>query len=418
MRDAFERAIIENPDDRASYSAYADWLQEQGDPRGEFIAVQLALEDESRPKDARDALKAREAELLAEYEREWLGELAPFVFEEGTERRTPAGYVEDYSTGTKTLWERGVLSGLIIDRISTALAHALVDSPATRFVRELHLYGTMSGYQGRIAEELQRVETPKGVSDHSELFELIGSTLLANLRVFRFGDKEAEPPENGWCDCHTFLPGLEHVIASAPRIEELHLLCNEYDLDAVFVLPNLSKLRVLRAYHVGESRSQKPRYEYGLDKLASNPTFANLTHLQFHPHWAEQGDGGGGDESFIPLAQVQALLRSPHLRKLTHLQLRLSDMGDDGIRAFIASGILKQLQWLDLRHGCVTDEGAALLAACPDAKRLERIDLSRNAVTADGLAALRAAGVNAVANNPLTPTELGSREYLREGDFE
>ena len=93
-------------------------------------------------------------------------------------------------------------------------------------------------------------------------------------------------------------------------------------------------------------------------------------------------------------------------------------MGDEGIHEFITSGILKQLQWLDLRHGCVSDEGARLLAACPDAKRLERIDLSRNAVTADGLAALRAAGVNAVANNPLTPSELESREYLREGDFE
>ncbi len=36
MREAFERALVDNPDERATSSAYADWLQEQGDPRGEF----------------------------------------------------------------------------------------------------------------------------------------------------------------------------------------------------------------------------------------------------------------------------------------------------------------------------------------------------------------------------------------------
>ena len=114
------------------------------------------------------------------------------------------------------------------------------------------------------------------------------------------------------------------------------------------------------------------------------------------------------EQSFIPLEQVRALVRSTHLKKLTHLQLRLSDMGDDGIREFIASGILKQLKWLDLRHGCVTDEGARLLAECPDAKHLERIDLSRNSGHGrrTGRAPLR--GVNAVANQPLTQSELES----------
>src|SRR5262245_7054655 len=46
MRAALESALIENPDDLASDRAYADYLSEQGDPRGEFIQVQLALEEE------------------------------------------------------------------------------------------------------------------------------------------------------------------------------------------------------------------------------------------------------------------------------------------------------------------------------------------------------------------------------------
>src|SRR4051812_25937071 len=45
--EALERAIAANPHDLAAWGAYADYLAEQGDPRGEFMHVQLALEDEN-----------------------------------------------------------------------------------------------------------------------------------------------------------------------------------------------------------------------------------------------------------------------------------------------------------------------------------------------------------------------------------
>ena len=51
---------------------------EHGDPRGEFIQVQLALEDESRSSVERRKLKRREADLLARHRRAWLGNLYPF----------------------------------------------------------------------------------------------------------------------------------------------------------------------------------------------------------------------------------------------------------------------------------------------------------------------------------------------------
>ena len=40
--DAFLQAIIEDPDHDAPRLLYADWLEERGDPRGEFIRVQCA----------------------------------------------------------------------------------------------------------------------------------------------------------------------------------------------------------------------------------------------------------------------------------------------------------------------------------------------------------------------------------------
>jgi uncharacterized protein (TIGR02996 family) len=77
MRAAFERAILENPDDRGTFAAYADWLFDQGDPRGELMQVQLALEEEGRDPDERTRLRQRETELLAAHQAEWLGALAP-----------------------------------------------------------------------------------------------------------------------------------------------------------------------------------------------------------------------------------------------------------------------------------------------------------------------------------------------------
>ncbi|QJW97774.1 WGR domain-containing protein [Frigoriglobus tundricola] len=415
--EAFEKALIENPDDLAGWCAYADYLVERDDPRGEFMQVQIALEDEKRPKKERDALKKKEKAILEKYEREWLGGLAAFVFEEKSDDDREDG-LEHYPTRVTCAWQRGVISSVTVGRLSMALAQVLAVAPAAQFVRELHVHDTMLGYYGEDVPDQPRPrrKTPKGLDRHNELFELIGSPLLANLRHFQMGHEI--PNVDGWCDCGVYVRGLEHVVASMSRVEVLDLYCKSYRTGPMFALPNLTHLRELRLYHLGGREWQGISPVYRLDLLAKNSAFANLTHLLFHPHQSEDSNEDHTDMSYLPLEQVRALLRSPHLKKLRHLQLRLSDMGDDGIRAIVDSGILKQLVWLDLQHGCVTDDGANLLAACPDAKRLERIDLSRNAVSAKSLAALRKAGVNAVANNPLTANELAERQYLREGDFE
>ena len=417
-REAFERAIIlENPDDAAGYAAYADWLQERGAPRGEFIAVQLALEDESRANAERMNLRARETELLRTHDREWLGDLAPHLLDHGG-----VGAREDYDDPNRRPWAEhhwrgGFLASLRVQCLTRTFAQTLAAAPSARFLRELRLHGTAYYWSLEDQEVPPRVPTPAGEREHYEWFELIGSPCLRNLRVFYVGDEEAEPHEDGWCDCHTSTPGIHHVIAGMPRVEELHLLCKDYESAALFSLSNLSNLSVLRIYHLGGYNWDR-RYEYALDVIATNPAFRSLTHLLFHPHQPEGLGDDGQYHSYLPLDQVRALVGSPHLPKLTHLQLRLSDMGDAGVSVIVASGILKRLKWLDLRHGCITDEGARLFAACPDAANLERLDLSRNAVTTAGLNLLRAAGVNAVANSPLTQAELDERQYLREGDFE
>ncbi|MCE9562757.1 MAG: TIGR02996 domain-containing protein [Planctomycetes bacterium] len=395
---AFERAIAADPNDGTGWRAYADYLVERNDPRGEFMQVQFALEDETLPKAARKKLQTREAALLKEHEREWLGELAPFMLE-GDEHGVH-----------KPVWRNGFLAGNGF-MLPVAFAQELAIAPAARFLRELRL-SSMGNY-GDTTPFL--ATQPPGVPRHASLFELIGSQCLRTVQVFQIGFEE--PEEDSWCECYSSAWGLEHVISQMPRIEELHLLCGDYEIGKVFALPNLQHLRVFRAFHLG-GRGGGHRYEYPLDVLAKNPAVGNLTHLLFHPHCPEGSNPQTGSESYLPLDQVKALVRSKCLPRLTHLQLRLSDAGDKGTEEIVKSGILKQLKWLDLRHGCITDEGAKVFAACTDSRNLERLDLTRNAVTAKGLKLLRAAGVNAVANNPLTAQAAAQHEYLREGAFE
>lgn len=62
-------AVYANPDDDVPRQIYADFLLERGDPRGEFIALQL-----QRARDA--APSEREKELLKKHGQQWLGALA------------------------------------------------------------------------------------------------------------------------------------------------------------------------------------------------------------------------------------------------------------------------------------------------------------------------------------------------------
>jgi uncharacterized protein (TIGR02996 family) len=68
---AFLQAIREGPDDDGPRLVYADWLDEQGDPRGEFIRVQCRLERVAPDDPEAAALRQREAELLEQHRVEW-----------------------------------------------------------------------------------------------------------------------------------------------------------------------------------------------------------------------------------------------------------------------------------------------------------------------------------------------------------
>src|SRR5947209_6860741 len=102
QREAFLAAVADAPEDDTHRLVFADWLDERGDPLGEFIRLQLELEPLRRPcPDPAAELErvrrlhgippgqdfpaedwplarqlAREAQLLRDHKAEWLGGVA------------------------------------------------------------------------------------------------------------------------------------------------------------------------------------------------------------------------------------------------------------------------------------------------------------------------------------------------------
>jgi uncharacterized protein (TIGR02996 family) len=88
--------------------------------------------------------------------------------------------------------------------------------------------------------------------------------------------------------------------------------------------------------------------------------------------------------------RLEQLLASPHLGRLSHLDVSDNRIGDAGIAHFVATS-LPRLPLLNLRHNGVGLAGAARLAASPLAGQLECLDLSANGIAPSGEALLRAA---------------------------
>jgi uncharacterized protein (TIGR02996 family) len=400
--EAFESALQANPDDLAGWCAYADYLVEHGDPQGEFMQTQIALEDAKLSKSARTALQKKEAELLKKHEAEWVGDW-PKLYAEPT--NTEGRGQINHTGGKKYEFKRGVLAAVHFGDLTVAAARAFVKSPQTRFVRELFI-----GYYAWDEEFEEGADIPEGVDSEDEAagHVLLRWPYMRHVRRFQYG-WAADEVYGDFCNFQSHMRGdlVYDFVKQMPDVEEVLIFAHLDDATKLAALP-LPKLRVLQLYH---------GWSIPLEKLAKNPSLTNLTHLLCHPHALESSD-----EPYIRLPGLKAVCRSPHLTSLTHLRLRLADFGDDGIREIIASGILKRLKVLDLRHGCVTDEGAKALAACPDLKNLQHLDLSRNRLTDEGVKALKATKVpvDLVHQRPLKGTEdaYEQQQYLFEADYE
>ena len=118
--EALEAAIAADPSRPEPWRVYSDWLQQQGDPRGELIAVQSALATTKGPEWGR--LKVRELQLLEGHAEHFYGPLKKWR----AARRTD---VE---------WKNGYLRSVMGRTLQPALME-LFAHPSARFLEQVML---------------------------------------------------------------------------------------------------------------------------------------------------------------------------------------------------------------------------------------------------------------------------------------
>jgi uncharacterized protein (TIGR02996 family) len=142
--DALLAAVHAEPDSDEVRLVYADWLQERGDPRGEFVMLQVRAAQGRAT--AADAKRARA--LLREHEDAWLGGLANVL--------------------TGTSFERGFLAAAVVAQNAAATAEAWEVAPRSKVLATVHSLeqgrGNAQHYQALVCSEhatnLRRVEIP------------------------------------------------------------------------------------------------------------------------------------------------------------------------------------------------------------------------------------------------------------------
>jgi uncharacterized protein (TIGR02996 family) len=300
---ALEAEILAQPDEAGPYLVYADWLQQQEDPRGELIVAQ------------HDRAGARETKLLSQHAAYFM----PVMLDRAL--RVPKRSGQPRSTAT---WRFGFLDEVRLALPPTekaqylALEEVVADvlaHPSGAFLRRLVL-GQGAGASYTYIAQLAAITRAK----HAGLRELVVGDFDATdmeLAQTRAGDLSpvlrATPAlrslrvKAGELRC---MQPIAHAELRTLAIETVELATREVNALCDGALPQLETLE-LASDGLGLTRAQ-------LVKLrAKTPVFPKLRHLALR---------GTLDTYSV----IDALLASPLLPRLETLELDRCDLDDAG----------------------------------------------------------------------------------------
>lgn len=313
-RAGLEAALAADPDDLVTHAAYADYLSERGDPRGDFIRLQLALEDRSQPADRLRAMESEAYRLRQRHAAEWLGPL--YAFENPVRAGRPAADPDD---SVDVQYRRGWVHRLRVRRLSPELCEAARKSPHLPLLAELEV-----GADGLFGHELD---------GHCVARLLDRSSLLTHLDLS--GQSIDMTPV---------------IVALPATLQSLRLTCNtvylgEGILAAGRVFP------ALRLLHLELQDEWDFLYEWGslIRRLADPAVLPALESLSLRlPNF---GDAG-----------VITLLETGLVGRLKGLDLCRCQITDDGAQALAADPAVPRLDALHLDDNYLSPIGIQALA--------------------------------------------------------
>ncbi len=386
-RDALEAALIANTDDVVRHAAYADYLLEQGDPRGDYIRLQLAKEDRNQSRDKLLEYDQAMLELRLRHEQEWLGNLWQFV------QRPPSArsVAEPMEPNVTMTWRRGWIDGIRVGQLTPELVQAIASNPFTR------LLGSFAVVQNTVPMETRSdpYEMPLQVS----LQPLIDSGRFANLRHFEVGSVE----ERVTADGHK----IDDAVDVMPNLESIRLCVDHYSESGLFGgdYPRL---------HTIDITNNNPRSWFYI--LGMNDGLPNLRRLSLDTVavMPVRGELGSEREPITP-TDLSMFFRTKYMKALEYLTFRNGEFADAGVEELLASGFITRLKGLDLCRCNITDTGAELLAAHPHTPKLEHLHLDNNLLSPIGIDALEAVGQRISPNQMFGPMP---QDYEAEFDAE
>ncbi len=344
-----EAMISKDPEDADAYLAYADWLQEQGDPRGELIMVQHALA--AMPKNKK-LLKAQE-QLLSDYKEHFWGDVAPYAAEMTEDVVWSMGYIK--SAKLKTTYERDPSfgdEGKMV-KYEDVLRDFLALASST-FLQSLTLgIATMDQ------------------NDYSAAIKLIAEAKRPTIKSMFIGDFHCEETELNW----SFVGFVEPLCKAVPNLEELTLRSGGLNAGKL-AFPKLKSFTVIAGGISDKALSEIAQAKW--------PKLERLS--------VQLGNEMDSKKAFKALKPI---FDAKGLKNVRHLGLGNFDASDELCTHLAKSKIAKQIEELDLSQGTLGDAGvAALVAEAKQFAKLTSIDVSENYVTNAGIKSLKALAKN------------------------
>lgn len=361
-------AIHERPDDDLPRLVYADWLEERGDPRAEFIRVQCQLAEGGADDERRPALLHREAQLLAEHGAKWSAPLSALA----TRWLFRRGFVHHATLPARVFLDRGteLFAAAPLRRVRltdldqrVVVGTELGDSRWLPRLEGLELAGRMS------AEQLRALLRSPGAAS-LRCLGLRGELSPAGLTPLG----EGALPMLDELDLRD-LPISRHLewLADA-RFRLRHLGLSRCGLvaDDARTLADSGQLGHLTRLRLRENRQLGG---IGVEQLVGSPQLEHLRYLDLHAcHVVGRG--------------LRALVRSPALRALVSLDVSDNHLPNLIYRHLAKSAQLVSLRELNLSNNLLSESGVQSLLSGPLVGRLRSLHLHNCGVNNSGLEAL------------------------------
>lgn len=333
---ALEAALVDNPDDPAPYLVHADWLQAQGDPRGELIVLQHRGVDP--------------AAHLAKYP-ELLGPLRSFERPDEKPRgrkvllKWKLGYVDAIDIGWG-MYQRGGTHAEAVADLTAILAH-----PSCRLLSSFEV-------------------GPMPTDDMMSFDGAVEAIVAANVRTLR----ELELGDIGDWDISSTSTG------NFARIAQINKQLRRVRLHAGDITIGEVDLPELRTWSIETGALTKA----DLAQIAK----ANVPKLERLEIWCGQSNYG----SDLVEDDLDQILNRPW-PKLVKLGIMNCPWIDLAIEKLAKSPLLKQLSHLDLSMGALSSAGVDKLVEHADRFQHVKLDVSDNALDDDALPKLARFGV-------------------------